>query len=90
VAVWLIGLIKGQPAVPAQPWKIISELDHLSALQRYDPQQAAQYRAELGKQLIKSDKDILLAMYGENFPYGRWGRQRQATLHKLILELYGS
>ena len=88
VAVWLLGVIQGQPPVqPSFPDLSGARLDHLAALQLYDPQQAARDLAELNADISPQWKKIISGMSGKNYASGGWDRQREAAIGKVLHDL---
>lgn len=83
VATWLIGVIRGQPGKKQRPITN-AMLDHLAALQAYDPAGAARYRATLaGRMDARWRKFVAPYLVGPVDSDG-WGRLRTDTLEKLL------
>ena len=83
VVVWLLGIIQGsKPQLRKDTNGAM--LNHLAALEGYDPQQAARFRAELADKITPEWKKYIAPYLLQNLNAGGWGQQRGAMLGKIL------
>ena len=84
VITWLLGVIQGRQAPRGAAAVNGAMLDHLAALQGYDPREAARYRAELAGRMTPEWKQYFVPYLMHNLKFGGWGRLRSATIAKML------